>query len=365
MTQVADDVAELNAGTITVQQLGERWAARKWESSVPSGSTNATTVAAVETDDAFGPDGSWFEVDRLMAKGTLSSVDYFAVSKIIDEQKSKPKMKIVINRHPKSVRAAKPTVGHRQPTEIELSAKTDFEAMQKYWQNEITELLAGWGDVKSEQIADLKSQIQGAVDNGSVDQVAGVMTTVTGEDLILKHMTTMMEDSVVLAKQEAARQGVTLPTIDTTEVVRSLQKSASALGQIMARSISNSAATQALTRYGVESLTGAEVAAKVEEHLQALSPTYAQDMLGGAVTQAQNKGRIVVFQQAPADYYASELLDANTCKECEAVDGTDYDSLDDAEDDYSTGGYNECEGGPRCRGTIVAIYAEATTPTDS
>lgn len=354
MTQVSDDVAELNDGTITVKQLGERWAARKWKSSVPSGSTTVATVAAVETDDSFGPDGSWSEVDRLMAKGTLSSTNYFAVSKIIDKEKAKTKMKRLFAKT-----ESPPAVGHRHPSDIELSARTDFELLQKTWEGELAQLLKGWEEIKGQQIIDLKDQIQSGVDNASVQQVAGVMTKVTGEDLILKHMTVMMENSVVAAKQEAEKQGIKFATIDTADVVRNLQSQSAAIGQIMARSISNSAATQALTRYGVTNLSGVDVATAVGEHLEALSPSYPQDMLGGAMNQAQNQGRMVVFQQAPADYYSSELLDHNTCENCESVDGTEYSSLSDAEDDYPTGGYSECLGGPRCRGTIVAVYSEA------
>jgi hypothetical protein len=71
------------------------------------------------------------------------------------------------------------------------------------------------------------------------------------------------------------------------------------------------------------------------------------------------------MSQSPATYHSSELLDENTCENCEEVDGTDYDSIDDAEADYPTGGYSECLGGPRCRGTIVAVYDEASSQDDS
>lgn len=357
MTQVTDDVAELNAGKITVQQLGERWAARTWVQA-PAVPRNAETIAAIETADAMGPPGSWTDVGDIFAKGILSLADFIELNDIVYKIKKKEESKAKMRR----AVFGKPTVGHRHPTEIELSAKTDFVALQKTWQDEITKLLGGWDEVKNQQIIDLKNQIQVAVDNGSVERVAGVMTTVTGSELILKHMTTMMENSVVLAKQEAAAQGIQLPTIDTVDVVRSLQKQSAAMGQIMARSISNSAATQALTRYGVENLSGADVADAVGEHLDALSPSYADDMLGGALNQAQNQGRAAVFDQAPpSSVYSSELLDQSTCINCEEIDGHDYASLADAQEDYPQGGFAECLGGPRCRGTLVAVYEEATT----
>jgi hypothetical protein len=359
VTQVTDDVADLNSGKITPQQLGERWAARTWLPIHPK-VTSVHDVAALEVDDAFGPDGSWWEVKALVARGVISRADYSAINKTYEQIKSKAAM----GRVSPTVAIKKLEVGHRQPTEIELSAKTDFELLHKNWKTQITKLLEGWDTVKGQQIVDLKDQIQNAVNNGSVQQVASIMAQDTGEDLILQHMTTMLEDSIVAAKQEAEAQGVQIPTIDTTDAVRSLQRQSSGIGQIMARSISNTAATQALTRYGVEDLSGSDVAEAVGEHLEALSSSYAEDMLGGALTQAQNQGRVLVFQQASADYYSSELLDSSTCVNCETVDGTDYASLTDAQADYPQGGYAECLGGPRCRGTLVAVYTEADSSAD-
>jgi hypothetical protein len=257
-----------------------------------------------------------------------------------------------------------PTVGHRHPTKIELASKTDFEVMQKTWTTNLDGLLAQWDVVRTKQTDELQQQISDAVDNGDVDALASIMVDTTGSDLILAHMNTMLEDSIVQAKAEAAAQGITMQTLDTTGVVKTMQKQADAVAQVMARSFSNTAATQGLTRYGVDSLSGSDVASAVGDHLAALSPAYLSDMLGGALTQAQNQGRMLVFQQAPGTYHSSELLDQNTCEPCASVDGTDYDSLDDAESDYPTGGYAECAGGPRCRGTIVVVYDEATTPQD-
>jgi hypothetical protein len=260
-----------------------------------------------------------------------------------------------------------PTVGHRLPTAVELSSETDFEKMQQTWQNEIDSLTPQWDEIRDQQIEELKIQIQGSVDAGNTKTLAGILAKTTGETTLYESMTKVMEDAIVAAKAETAKQGIALPTLDTTVVTRQLQAAASGIADVMTRSLSNTAATQALTRYGVEALTGAEVAKAVEDHLKSLTPTYTKTMLGGALTQAQNKGRVFVYRKAQAlsshvRYTSSELLDKNTCDNCEDVDGTDYDSLDDAEADYSTGGYNECLGGPNCRGTIIAIFAEAETP---
>jgi hypothetical protein len=62
--------------------------------------------------------------------------------------------------------------------------------------------------------------------------------------------------------------------------------------------------------------------------------------------------------------YASELLDENTCVNCEKIDGHKYDTESEATSDYPSGGFADCLGGPRCRGTIVAVYGEGQDQTE-
>jgi hypothetical protein len=90
---------------------------------------------------------------------------------------------------------------------------------------------------------------------------------------------------------------------------------------------------------------------------------------------AQNGARIATFLNGPsADLYASELNDRNTCSPCTAVDGTyignttDENIADQVAALYPNGGYADCAGGDRCRGTVIADYTSAgssnyATPT--
>lgn len=252
-------------------------------------------------------------------------------------------------------------IGHREPSEVEAAAKTNFDTIQQEWENQTEALVSQWTTIRNQQIDELSNQIQEAVDASDVDAIASILADTTGEDLIAQHMTQMMEKAVTTARTEAQSQGVVIPLLNTSDLATRMSNQASAVATIMNRSLSNTAATQALMRYGTQSLSGTDVASAVAEHLQDLSPTYLNDMLGGALTQAQNAGRIFTMQQAPGTFYSSELLDEATCDNCEAVDGTEYGTLGDAEQDYPTGGYSECLGGPRCRGTIIAVYDEANS----
>ena len=78
-----------------------------------------------------------------------------------------------------------------------------------------------------------------------------------------------------------------------------------------------------------------------------------------AVQQADGLGRQAAMAVLPVakGYYASELLDRSTCVPCERVDGTEYATLAEAKVDYPAGGYVNCAGGDRCRGTIVAVWS--------
>lgn len=81
--------------------------------------------------------------------------------------------------------------------------------------------------------------------------------------------------------------------------------------------------------------------------------------------QAQAAGRAQATELLPAAayYYASELLDTNTCGPCSLVDGREYLTLDKARADYPEGLYRSCSGGPRCRGTLVTVWDTEAPPT--
>jgi hypothetical protein len=135
----------------------------------------------------------------------------------------------------------------------------------------------------------------------------------------------------------------------------------------MASSIAQAAAQKSITLAGT-GLAYAEVAGRVREHLEGLSPSYLEDQLGGALMQAQNGARRVVFGGAEGGtLYASELLDSNVCRggsrNCKDIDGTEYESMADAIVDYPSGGYAWCHGGSRCRGTLIWTAPTETPPS--
>lgn len=83
-----------------------------------------------------------------------------------------------------------------------------------------------------------------------------------------------------------------------------------------------------------------------------------------AVHAAANRGRADAAQHSGATHaFASEILDENTCGPCQEIDGKDYKTMTEARADYpQSGGYYACDGGARCRGTLIFLYEEGKRP---
>lgn len=250
-------------------------------------------------------------------------------------------------------------LGHRDPNEIELAAKTDFETLQTQWADATSYTVEAWKtEIKAGQVEALAEQVFNAVTMGDARALAQLAAPVQGVQLLEDLMLETAEDALVLAKAEAAAQGATIPTINTAvDLVPSVAARAEQTATLLSRGLSDAAARLAV-QLGVN-VGPQDAADAIAAHLHGLSDSYLDDMIGGAMTQAQNQGRRVVMDtQDNPTVYSSELLDQNTCTNCASVDGKQYTDLLAADADYPTGGYKECLGGPRCRGTLVAVYAE-------
>ncbi|HEU5046144.1 MAG TPA: hypothetical protein VFT75_18635 [Nocardioidaceae bacterium] len=253
-------------------------------------------------------------------------------------------------------------VGHRAPTEAEIKAATDFDKMQQDWEAATKTVVDAWGAIRAQQIDALVKDVETAAAAGDPNALATLAAPVLGADTILKYMTSVATLAIAAANQEAVAQGLTAQEVKAADL--ELEQRANAVAELIARDLAGSAARQAVLRYGTGGdLPAADVAAGVRDQLEALTDAYLNDTLGGAMTQAQNAGRRAVMSAAHTAgtiYYASELLDERTCENCASEDGTSFVTLTDAEVDYPAGGYMACSGGPRCRGTLVAVYGEPT-----
>jgi hypothetical protein len=249
----------------------------------------------------------------------------------------------------------------RQPYSQEVQAKVDYELMDAQIQGQIDSLVAKVKTLQSDQITELAAAIESA--DNDLTKLAQIEAAPVFTDVLEEAMLEMAAQGVEQAVGEAERQGITarVPDLDTT----SLTSRAKAVDTLLTRSLGEAAGRKAVSLTAESgAISAADVASQVGEYLSGLSDDYLKQQLSGATVQAMNTGRKAVFAENPPKYlYASELLDENACEECVAVDGTEYDSLEEAEADYPTGGFANCLGGPRCRGTLVAIHVDEAEPS--
>lgn len=257
----------------------------------------------------------------------------------------------------------------RKLTDTELKSKTDFVRMQGEWEDVVSNVLEGLAPIREQQQEELVSQVLSAATQDDLDELSSIRVseeTITAtEALLFEHMIRAAEQAGREQQRAAEDQGVEVPEWSlgglTAAVGRDLIRSVAAVtSRILSSSFVQSAVRRALSLVGRPQVSPEQVSQEVNAHLSELSDAGPRESIGGAVTAAQNEGRRIVMSVAPpASYYeSSEILDRNVCAPCRAQDGTRYETLADASAVYPSGGYRDCLGGPRCRGTIVPVWEE-------
>jgi len=256
----------------------------------------------------------------------------------------------------RSVRAAgSEDDGHRQLTLIEADSGMDPDAIQAVWSDALSRLLADWAGVSAAWREDLAEQIRGIIGGGDLAALANlVLDPGAAIQLLGAAMVAVAEQSAAQMVAEAASQGV---DVDQPPVNEShLLNLARALGTLLASQLVGAGAREAIRRATAEA-SGEGVAAAVADHLAGLSDAWLREQLGGALSAAQSDGRFAVLDVAPeATYYASEVLDQNTCPKCVEIDGQEFADLAEAKATYITGGYIDCDGRLRCRGIVATVW---------
>ncbi len=260
----------------------------------------------------------------------------------------------------------------RDPTEAELAAQTDFAAIEREHVSARDDLAGLLGAARDELAAVAVDVVKGmaTVDPLTLGAALGPVLTEHAAEMDVSALVDVLvatcAQGVSQVIGEAARQGVELD-VDIDYEDRA-DAEARELVRRMAVQVTESAA--AAVRVGVPAqarrgllgrLRPARLATVeadyVKGRLDELTVAQVEAAAAGAANRANNNGRFGAIATAPQQAcYASELLDDGTCQSCEAVDGTEYESIVAAMDDYPGGGYVGCEGGERCRGTVVAIF---------
>jgi len=271
---------------------------------------------------------------------------------------------------PAPAAAAPPATGlRRQLTPAEIRAGFQPEDHQQQWASALDNLMGAYkAQVIDAQRRELTDAVTAAVTQGRTDRLAlSPPGLYGGPDLILMHMRALADTASTAMLREATHQGVTVDQARVTVDTAKLERAATARAGIAAGWLAQQAGIKALQVAAARTSAelGADAGDAVDSFLGGLSENATRAQLGAALTLAQNAGRTAVMDAAPpATYTATEILDKNTCDPCRAEDGTVFDTLEDAEAAYPTGGYAECEGFDRCRGTVYATWGEETSSLD-
>ncbi|WP_377271917.1 phage portal protein [Peterkaempfera sp. SMS 1(5)a] len=244
----------------------------------------------------------------------------------------------------------------------------ELEHVRQQHDAALTALLANWSGVEEDWYAALSDQIQAAVDDEDTAALGALtLDTDRAAGVLRQALGAMAQQGAQQVVDEAAAQGVniTAPEADPALTNRApavrafggeLVDIASATAQLLASGMTASAASEALRLFRPGS-DGRALAGRVVAFLRGLKGRARTDVLGGLLHRAMNAGRLAALAEGPvAEYFATEVHDANVCEPCASVDGTEFPDLAAAEAAYGGGGYIDCLGGIRCRGTVRAVW---------
>lgn len=264
----------------------------------------------------------------------------------------------------------------RELTASEVRSQCDFALMDRTWKEQTRSLVADVQPLLDAQIESLTGQVLAAAEADELDDLSRMV--LDSEDLVRvidEHMVRVAKQAGRRQQREAEAQGVKVPKWELSGVqpdddvmVASagrnlIRQVARVTANILNSSLIQSAVRRALSLIGRPSITPMAVAEDVSQHLRDLSDRSVEDSIGGAVTAAQNEGRRTVLAVAPpaSVYESTEILDRNVCGPCRVEDGTKYATLAEATVAYPSGGFRNCLGGVRCRGTIIAVWDEGAS----
>lgn len=236
---------------------------------------------------------------------------------------------------------------------------------QNDWELALAHLLLQYRSVMSAQRTDLVDRTIEAMKTGKPEKlVLAAPSSGQGPAMVKQAMVNVARTAAQAMVDEAARQGVTI-NLDQVKIdADELGGTAAARTEFFSGWMAQQATAKALQVYGPTPEGYLRAADEVDAFLGSLSSNQLRDQLGAALTTAQNAGRFAVLKAAPESegqkvtYVASEFLDKNTCDNCRHEDGTEFDDINAAEAAYPTGGYRDCQGLLRCRGTVVAVWGE-------
>jgi HK97 family phage portal protein len=263
-----------------------------------------------------------------------------------------------------SHRAPLALAGPRNAADLDPDDLPDVTPLQGQWERALARLLARWEDLSAAQKATLVAEVKRIATSGTLTDLTGL--TVDSAEAAAALEAAMADVADLAARRvvaEAAAQDVTVAPKQPGD----LAEVATVVARMLAAGLVLSAAGAAMRANG-PGVSAGQIADAVAEHLDSLTDAEPRRQLGGALTGAQNAGRIETLRAAPEGaLYASEKNDSHTCGPCLAVNGRwlgNISQMDQVEKSYPGGAYGayvDCLGRERCRGTVTGVWRPAQT----
>lgn len=282
---------------------------------------------------------------------------------------------------PEPAPAAPPAPGNRLPMlaigrtalgqpigQDAASEQVDLSPVKADTDASIEQLLAHWQTITAQQRQQLAEQIIAAGDSGDLASLASMtVDTATGAIVLLDAMVTLGIIAASRVVHEALQQGTTLDAVHPSR--ESMSERAHTTAGLLGSGLALSAGRAALLSH-TDGMTGQQLADATMQRLDALTDAEPRSQLGAALHTASNSGRIETLRAGPeGSLYASEVNDANTCKPCAIEDGRFLgltSDLTQVELLYpGRGGFVDCLGRERCRGTVFGVWRKGNEGSSS
>lgn len=249
----------------------------------------------------------------------------------------------------------------------------DLADVDAQWQEATDQLAAAYADqISPDQRQQLLQQIETLIAAGTISALGTLVLEYEAAKALLKmFMLSFGTKAAQQASNEAAKQGVKGVAAVAPSSAQ-LEPIAETTAALMAQELSISAGREAARLAGTPALPapGTEAAQQFAQQVAAQVGTFLENLSpAGALSTAQNAARIGTFTAGPrCELVAAEVNDRNRCQPCSNIDGESFGYTDDptavarAIAAYPTSGYAHCEGGERCRGTLIARYPKPQAP---
>jgi len=248
-------------------------------------------------------------------------------------------------------------------SDVDAVDEVDLAPVQAAWVAALATLVETWNTtVVSQWIAALIDAIKTALGGDRTDLAALTLDVDDAATVLADAMAAMGETAAGHAVDEAAVSDVDLTA--TWPTAEDLEAAAREIADFEARRLALAAGREAARVAGPEPDED-YIAEHMQLFLDEMSSAPTEAALGSALTDAQNQARVATLSTGPVGaLYASEQMDSSTCAPCKEIHGRWICNTDDQGAVYTlypTGGYIDCLGRWRCRGTVVGVWRPKTT----